>query len=52
MVLSKSKPARDLIHFRDREMKRRRSGKDIAFMAAPWGESSTVRQLLGGRSQA
>ena len=47
MVLSKSKSARDLVHFRDREMKRGRSGDNLAFMALPWGESSTARQALG-----
>ena len=44
MALSKSKSARDLIHFHCREMKRGQSGDDITLMAAPWGESSTVSQ--------
>ena len=41
------KSTEDLIHFRGSEMKRGRSGDDLAFMAPPWGESSTARQALG-----
>ena len=49
MVLTKSKSTRDLIRFRSRAMKRGRSGDNLAFMALPWGESSTARQALGLR---
>ena len=47
MVLSKLKSTEDFMHFRGSEMKRGRSGDDLAFMAPPWGESSTARQALG-----
>ena len=47
MVLTKSKSAWDPVRFSSMEMKRGQSGDDLAFMAPPWGESSTARQALG-----